>query len=263
MIKFKDYFNGLYCQPLEYPSVKVQSRHKNTTLFLKFNSQDVLTEASYQGEINPWLGSLCGIIRNKTLNELISLTCHEWKETFKEDQYFWDLYQGLEDQIFFTPLELLHAALDIYRGRDYQYEDAGMLVCRCFGVREKDVLAYLQSTTDPSISSLSETTKAAMGCRSCLPQLKRWLQLKNLSSAQHYFKEKPRAQWLLEIDYFLSCYPLASDWKMEVKSFQGDQVVISFNKEISQKELEKTGEELQDFLSRGLDPDLNFFLARS
>ncbi len=263
MISFKDYFDGIHCHALENPSVKVHLGNRDHALYLKFNSQDILVEASYAGTINPWLGSLCSGIQGKHLSDLLQLGRTYWEETFKNDQFFWDLYQEEENQIVFYPLELLHAALDIYRGKDYHYKPSSSLVCRCFGVRENDVLNYIKETPDPTVSGLSEATKAAMGCRSCLTQLKRWLEIKKISTEHRYFKDRPRAKWLLEMDYLLKCFPHAEDWKMEIKSFKGDQIVIEYNKDANQKELEKIGEELQDFLAAGLDPDLNFFLARS
>jgi hypothetical protein len=36
----------------------------------------------------------------------------------------------------------LRSALDIYRGREYLYKEPEALICRCFGVRENDVLDY-------------------------------------------------------------------------------------------------------------------------
>jgi hypothetical protein len=79
----------------------------------------------------------------------------------------------------------------------------------------------------------------------------------------HFYKEKPRAHWLLEIDYMLSCFPEAADWKMEIESFQGTQVSILFDKKVSQAEEENVSIQLQDFLAAALDSDLSFFLIRN
>lgn len=263
MINFKDFLSGLNNAIIENPSVQVVSKNTANTLFLKFDNQDILVKANYSGIIDPWLGSMCSIIQGKTLSQISSLCSKDWIQTFEHDQTFWDLKTEKEEEFFFSQLELLRAALDIFRGREYLYKEPEALICRCFGVRENDVLAYIRSTDDPTPEGLATASKAGMGCRSCVPQLTRWLSIQMPKAQTHFYKEKSRAHWLVEIDYMLNCFPQAADWKMEVKSFQGSQVSISFDKDVTQAEEEKVSVELQDFLAASLDSDLSFFLIRA
>jgi bacterioferritin-associated ferredoxin len=263
MINFKDFIGGLHKAPIENPSVQVTSKVTAQTLYLKFDNQDVVIKASYSGQVDPWLGSLCSIVSGKTLNEMTTLCWKDWAQTFEHDQSFWDLKSEKEDEFFFASLELLKASLDTYRGREYLYKESQSLICRCFGVRENDVLDYIKSTDDPTPEGLATVSKAGMGCRSCVPQLTRWLSIQMPKTQAHFYKEKPRAHWLLEIDYMLSCFPEAADWKMEIESFQGTQVSILFDKKVSQAEEENVSIQLQDFLAAALDSDLSFFLIRN
>ncbi len=305
-------------------------------LFLRFDSKDVLIEASYTGSPDPWLGSLCELIDGKTLSELLHLSWGAWESAYKDDQSFWEFRQEAGDKFFFPALELLRASLDIYRGREYLYQESSPLVCRCFGtreadvvahreaevsptlttlagasraglgcrscvpqlkhilalpktgllavdknqqasadpganpvvcrcsgVRESDIKAHLQSQANPTLETLAKVTKAGIGCRSCVPELKRWLATPAAKAPLRYYKNRPVADWLLDIDYLLSCFPKAFEWKMELASFRGKQVVISFDKDVSQREEEATGKELQDFLGAAGDADLAFFLRRA
>jgi hypothetical protein len=263
MINFKDFTSGLNLSQIENPSVQVTSKLTSQTLFIKFDNKDVITNASYTGLIDPWLGSLCSIVIGKSLSQMTSLGWSYWDQSFKHDQTYWDLKAEKAELFFFIPLELLRAALDNYRGREYLYKESEALICRCFGVRENDVLDYVRSTDDPTPEGLATATKAGMGCRSCVPQLTKWLSISMPKAQTHFYKEKSRAHWLLEIDYMLSCFPEAADWRMEVKSFQGTQVAISFDKKVSQSEEEEVSVRLQDFLAAGLDSDLSFFLIRA
>lgn len=263
MTNFKDFIDGLNHTQIENFSVKVTSKKPVQTLFLKFDNKDVLTKASYFGTVDPWLGSMCTIINGKTLNELATLSWKHWDELFGHDQIYWDLKTEKAEEFFSNPLELLVAALDIYRGKEYLYRESEALICRCFGVRENDVLEYVRSTDDPTPEGLATASKAGMGCRSCVPQLTKWLSIKMPKKQTHFYKEKTRAHWLLEIDYMLNCFPESEDWKMEVKSFQGTQVSIFFDKNVSQLEEEEVSVRLQDFLAAGLDSDLSFFLIRN
>ncbi len=332
-------FNQLLEQEVHHRSLEapaVSAQLGGHTLFLRFDSKDILIEASYAGGPNPWLGSLCEMADGKTLSELLRFSWADWETSFRDDQSFWDLRQDGGTKLFFPAIELLKATLDIYRGREYLYQESSPLVCRCFGarqgdivahceteaspsletlagvskaglgcrscvpqlkqilsapetgtsvsrkekksltdpessplvcrcfkVRETDILAHLQSESKPTLETLGKATKAGLGCGTCVPQLKRWLVPPDSKKSGRYYKDKPVADWLLDIDYLLSCFPKAFDWKMELASFRGKQVVILFDKEVSQREEEATGKELQDFLGAAGDADLAFFLRRA
>lgn len=261
MQKFNDLFlSGSSLSKVAFPSVSLShGRHK---LSLRFDSKDVLLEASYEGPADPWLSSLCFLTIGRSLHELESFNFETWKTVFADDQGFWDHFLEEEPLFFHPALELLRAALDLYRGRGHLYSDESPLICRCFGVRERDVVTHLHKTEVPTLETLSGETKAGMGCRSCVPQLRRWLVLKETKKSAHFYKNRPIAEWLLQIDYMLSCFPKCEDWKMEVRGMKDDQVFIGFRKNVSQREEEETGLELQRFLATSVDEDLSFFLSR-
>jgi bacterioferritin-associated ferredoxin len=261
MKKFKDFLTGAHNSNIDFSSVTVALNQH--TLHLKFDSRDVVLSAGYTGPRSPWLSSLCYLTEGKTLNEISLFSWATWDEAFKNDQTYWDIRQEEDDHFFQAPLELLKASLDVFRGREYLYQESSPLICRCFGVRENDVVSFLKKENLATLDGLSGETKAGMGCRSCVPQLKRWLVLHESKKFNHHFKEKAFADWLLEIDYMLSCFPQSLDWKMEVQKMKGNQVSISFDKDVSQKEEEIVAKELQVFLAAGVDSDLGFFLRRA
>lgn len=262
MKKFKDLLaTGAYNHKLDFPSVAVSLNQHS--LQIRFDSRDVVLSAAYTGQMNPWLSSLCYLIEGKTLNEISRYNWKSWENVFKDDQTFWDLKQEEDGLFFHESLELLKAALDVFSGREYLYQETSPLICRCFGVRESDVVAFLKKQETATLDGLSGETKAGMGCRSCVPQLKRWLVLHESKKFSHHFKNRPVSEWLLDIDYMLSCFPKALEWKMEVEKMKGTQVAISFDKVVSQKEEESVAKELQDFLAAGVDSDLGFFLRRA
>lgn len=259
MIKFKELISERsFNHPIEFPSVTAS--FEGRTLSLRFDSKDIIVNAGYSGSVNPWFASLCFLILNKSLSEVLALNWQSWEDNFRDDQLFWDLRQEQQDHFINAPLELLKAAVDIFRGREYLYQDVSPLVCRCFGVREADVLEHLQQEARPTLETLASATKAGMGCRSCVPQLKRWLLLGDEKKRGHHFKARPIVDWLVQIDYQLKRFPHAQDWKMELQGMKDGRVSISFDKTVSQKEEEAMGRELQDFLGRAVDLDLAFFL---
>ena len=254
--------NKSFNHTLEGPSVSLAAKASGHELHLRLDAKDRITAAAYTGKFDPWLSSLCHLARNKSLAQGLALGLGDWDREFSADPLYWELKEEQVDRFVFPALELFRATLDVLRGREYLYREQSPLICRCFGVRESDVVSHLKETPDPTLETLSKQSKAGMGCRSCVPQLKRWLLLHDGGKRSHHFKEKPRAAWLLEIDYLLSCFPQSLEWKMELKSFRGSQVLITHQRAATQREEEEMGKELQKFLSAATDPDLGFFLTR-
>jgi hypothetical protein len=261
MIKFKDCIEGKFQGTLDFPSVSLHC-FNGPVLHLKFTNKDLLAQIYYQGDIDPWMGALCAVALERTLCDLELITWRDLDLYFQDDQLYWDFKLELGDLVYFAPFELLKAALDKYRGRDYLYRTPDALICRCFGVREGDIVNYLKGTSDPSVESLALATKATLGCRSCLPQISRWFSLHESKNRIHFYKDLSRADWILEIDKKLNTFPMAREWRMQVESFKGGQVVISTELDVPQAQWEKVSVEIQDFLAP-LDSDLSFFLTRS
>lgn len=299
---------------------------EGTTLYLRLDNRDVITTAAYEGAPDVWMSSMCELLVNMPLSEARFVDISHWELIWKHDQFFWDMKLEIEDRIFFRPVELLHAALDIFRGREFLYKKESPLVCRCFGVREGSLDSYLSSAQDISLESLSKETKAGMGCRTCVPQLKiRLLEsietkpriesespiicrcfsvkekdivdyrnstknptieglsletkagtgcrtclpvLKKLlivkpETKSRVYKSRPVADWVEAIDNALSRFPEASLWKMNLESMKGNVVMISFDFKCSQKEEEEMGRKVQGFLAGATDSDLAFFLTRA
>lgn len=261
MTKFKELLKGdSHLQRMESPSASASTPSTGHTLYLRFGPKEVIDSASYHGPKNIWLASLCELLIGKTLFQATQLQRKDWELAFEQDLSFWDLWSQETDKIFFLPLELLKAALDRYQGREWGYQEASPLVCRCFGVREEDIIQYLNTEANPTPEGLGVKTKASMGCRSCLPQIERWF--KGTATKKRFYKERSYADWLILIDEKLCQFPEARPWDMEVESFKGNMVIISHQFEASQRQVEEVGQRLQDFLG-SLDPDLGFLLRRA
>jgi bacterioferritin-associated ferredoxin len=251
-------------RPLEDASVSVTLKHTGHELFLRLDAKDTIQTASYTGTLDLWLGSLCQLITGLPLGQALRLEMKDWDQQFGTDQFYWDMRQEHEQDIFLPALEMLKTAADIYHGREDLYLPASPLVCRCFGVRESDILQELKAEPELTLAALSAKTKAGMGCRSCVPQLRRWLEGKaSREHAGHFYKDKSRADWVLEIHQALKDFPDAAGWGMEVQSFKGGQVIISYHQEVAQNQLEEVSRKLQRYLASVVDRDLGFFLSRS
>lgn len=261
MTSFKEIINSdSHLQPLDFPSVSLSNGEQK--LFLQFDSKDNLLRASYSGKKSLWLNAICEIAEGKTLSEIQILGWKEFEKNFGEEQLFWDLRKEKEEEFFFHELELLKGALDIFKGREYHYEENSAIICRCFGVREDDILKYLNKT-DATLDGLVKETSASMGCRSCITQLKKFFVKEESKRFKHHYKERAAADWLVQIDYQLNRFPLAKEWGMELRGMKGSVVTISYEADVSQILEEKVSKELQGFLAGAVDNGLSFFLRRA
>lgn len=262
MIKFKDLLlTNSFNKSLEAPSVSVRNSASLRSLELRFDSKDVIFSAGYSGRADLWLEALCQSLVGLKFSEVQSFQWKNFDEAYGEDPFYWERKSEAEEEIFFEAFELLHVALDIYRGREHAYEESSPLICRCFGVRESDILSFVQKEEVVTIEKLALETKASMGCRSCLPQLRKLLNVP-VESEKRLIAGKSKADWILLIDEALRIFPFTQEWNLQVEEFTRNTVIISYSKNASQKEEEGLGKKLQGFLGSETTSDLVFFLRR-
>lgn len=247
--------------PIEFPSTTV--RNNSHALMLRFTSSDILSGASYLGDFDPWLSGMCNLIVGKNLTELLTFSLSDMKSAYQHDESFNEALKLMEKLFFYPHLELLKASLDVYRGQNHLYLKSSPLVCRCFGVRECDILSFLKKESFPSLEAFASFSDAGKGCRTCMPQLKKWLSYKDFKEHKRFYKNRAVADWLLEIENKLQEFSKYKEWNFVVRGLKEQQVTISFDKDVTQLEEEEMGVNLQGYLSGAIDPDLAFFFIRA
>ena len=262
MIKFKDLlFSSPFNKELEDPSVSVRAASSHRELHIRFDSKDVIYSASYSGKANLWLEATCQLLKGMRFSEAVDFSWKNFDSAYGSEAFYWEQKSEALEQIKFESFELLRAALDLYRGREHAYDEVSPLICRCFGVRENDVLNFIRSEEVVTIEKLSELTRASMGCRSCLPQLKKLLNLP-VEPERRLIAGRSKADWILRIDEALKLFPFTKSWKLRPEEFSKNTVIISYEGEVSQTEEESVGKKLQGFLGSETTPELVFFLRR-
>lgn len=253
MISFKELLSQRpYNHQLQDPTVSV-SCTSGHTLYLKLDKKEVVTGASYTGPFDPWLSALCNMANGSSISSLHDFSPAVMEAQFRNDQTFWDHWSEKGDLLWFLPLEMFRSAVDKFEGKEHLYLESSPLVCRCFGVREDDILK-------------GHKGKAGMGCRGCLPQIEELQKRKEKGEGKkrrRYYKQLSHADWLILTDEKLNNFSEKVDWGMEVGNFKGQCIVITYNKHVTQKEEEQMALEIQDFLGALVDSDLSFLLRRS
>lgn len=262
MIKFKDLLlTNSFHKKLEAPSASAQSSSSLRRLDLRFDSKDVIFTTGYSGKPDIWYEALCQCLVGMRFTEAQDFSWKNFDETYGDDAFYWERKSEALDHIFFESFELLRTALDVYRGREYIYGESSPLICRCFGVREADVMSFLKGQEIVTLEKLAQETKASMGCRSCLPQLKKLLNVP-LESEKRLVAGKSKADWILCIDEALRIFPFTEEWQLRLEEFSRNSVIITYDLQVTQKELETVGRKLQGFLGSETTPEFVFFLRR-
>lgn len=251
MTSFKTLPASHYRKTLLAPTVTVEGL--GFKLSLRFDKKENLLEARYQGAENVWFTALCYLIEGKNFLELKKITTSSLFESFKNDQDFLECFEDIQSKVMHPSFELLHLALDTYKGNLRNYKDHSKVVCRCSGATEEDIVAVIHEST--SLNELSLKSKAGLGCRSCIKQLEKYF----ARQKTRRFKEKTNATWIEEIQNHLALFHLSG---LEIKSFSNGILTLQLAGKLSQREEEDLTLKLQDHFE-ALDPDLSVLLAFS
>ena len=251
MTSFRSLSHQHFTKALLAPTVVVEGY--GFKLSLRFDKKENLLEARYQGEENVWFTSLCYFIEGRNFLDLKKINKNSLREVFGSDQDFLECFEDLNSKIMHPSFELLHLALDTYKGQLRTYKDHSKVVCRCSGATEEDIVAVIHEST--SLNELSLKSKAGLGCRSCIKQLEKYF----ARQKNRRFKDKTNATWIEELQNHLALFPESG---IEIQSFHNGLVTLSYPKKLSQREEEELTLKLQDHFE-GFDSDLSVLLAFS
>ena len=67
--------------------------------------------------------------------------------------------------------EALEAAIANNRGIDIKKELEGEVICKCFGITEKEIERVIKDNQLSSVADVTHYTKAGGGCETCLPKI--------------------------------------------------------------------------------------------
>ncbi|HUW99444.1 MAG: Fe-S cluster assembly protein NifU [Phycisphaerae bacterium] len=68
-------------------------------------------------------------------------------------------------------MEALQKAIAKHRGRPFELEEEGQIVCRCFGVTDKLIEKVVREHDLKTVEEVTHYTKAGGGCQGCHPQI--------------------------------------------------------------------------------------------
>ncbi|NQU77035.1 MAG: Fe-S cluster assembly protein NifU [Planctomycetes bacterium] len=108
--------------------------------------------------------ALIELIKGKTIDEAAKITNDDIAEYL----------DGLPEEKMHCSvmgMEALQKAIGQYRGQPFEVEQAGEVVCQCFGVTDKLIENVVRSQGLKTVQDVTHYTKAGGGCGSCHPRI--------------------------------------------------------------------------------------------
>ncbi|MFZ8933004.1 MAG: (2Fe-2S)-binding protein [Bacteriovoracaceae bacterium] len=163
-----------------------KSGNQKAHIFIELNKFDVIENVHYQCEnLDNWIPYFSMMAKDIEKNDI--------------EQALEMVYEMPEDAPFF-PLHIycLHNAIEKYKGninKENLYPD---LICRCFGVNKTQITNILTQNLNYGVKEISEKTRAAGGCTTCLEDIEEIIYETKLSKADVLLKEHGTEEELLE-----------------------------------------------------------------
>lgn len=146
-----------------------RSKDSKLTLFLRFDNEEKVEEASFQTKrdraSDAPLSMLTCLIKGKSLAELEALKVEEFGAVY-------ELF-GEQVPMLLLAFEAMHAAIANFRGLPNPYAFEGGVVCTCVSVREGRLRRVIRERELKNLQEVQHWTRACTGCRSCRPEVER------------------------------------------------------------------------------------------
>lgn len=96
--------------------------------------------------------------------------------------------------------EALEAAIANYRGIDIKKQLEGEVICKCFGITDKEIERVIKDNQLHTVAEVTHYTKAGGGCESCHPKIEKIIsQLEGTLTKKPVQGKIPRKQQLTNI----------------------------------------------------------------
>jgi NifU-like protein len=141
-------------------------------LYVKVNDDGIIEEATFKtfgcGSAIASASALTEMIKGKSVEEASRIT----------NQDIADFLGGIPPEKMHCSVmgrEALEAALNNYKGLSPSMEQAGKVVCKCFGVTEEEIRRVARENRLETVEDVTHYTKAGGGCGQCKPEIEKIL----------------------------------------------------------------------------------------
>jgi len=156
------------------------------TLYIKVNDDGIIEDAKFQtfgcGSAIASASALTEMVIGKSVEEASRIT----------NQDIADFLGGIPTEKMHCSVmgrEALEAAIASYRGIETAPAQEGAVVCKCFGVTDREILRVARENRLATVDEVTNYTKAGGGCGNCKPQIEKLLA--QLAAEQRAAEAKP------------------------------------------------------------------------
>jgi len=152
----------------DFSSLSSEVTWKNQTLklYLELNKKEVVVGAYFQAPLDnywmPYLSAFCRWVEGKKLFEVDFAEYMEWI-AFENDDFILIPHALFSRALETQGTEKIHCEL--------LKQEASSLVCRCFGVYEKQIIEQVKRNPDIDLKGITDESLAGGACTSCAPDI--------------------------------------------------------------------------------------------
>ena len=181
----------------------------------------------------PFFSALCDLSRGMRLDEAKGLSWIDFVNYFENDQAMSSMVENCKLPFINRPLLLLSELIDRFTHTEVKAPDEtigeGELICRCFGVYEKEIQEVIRKEGFSSFRAVLDETCAGGGCATCKPQVQEILSKESVNGPTLFdsFQETgkiPRIDGMTPVDVILKSEKILN--KFEEKEGVSDSFEI-------------------------------------
>ncbi|MEC8624242.1 MAG: (2Fe-2S)-binding protein [Bdellovibrionota bacterium] len=170
----------------------------------------------------PFFSALCDLSRGMRLGEAKGLSWVDFLNYFEKDQEMSLMVENCKLPLINKPLFLLSNLIDRFAHTEVKAPDealgGGKLICRCFGVYEKEIQSVISKEGFSSFRGILDETCAGGGCATCKPQIQEILSRESFKGPTLFdsFKETgkvPRIDGMTPVEVILKSEELLNNFE--------------------------------------------------
>ena len=223
--------NPRYCQAHSSSSVTVKIE---TPYFaqvdLEFDRHDHLASFCYSVKKDcfdlPIFEALAHLVIGGSIEQVEIIGFGELDQFFGKDKDYLSYRDDGDRSLVNIPLQVFYRALASYKGQDMPRQESSPLVCRCFGVFEREIVNYIEKQEQVDLKKINGELLAGAGCTRCSEDIQKYLKRFELQRGLKSSGLGGRALQVMEIYQAFCQWRPSSQVDIDITDFTSDTLKV-------------------------------------